>query len=57
VLILSSHNNKSDMTLLFPIALIVLDLGASLVYLLAGDLRRGIYWAAAATLTACVTYA
>jgi len=44
------------MTRAFPIALIILDLGASFIYLLEGDLRRTIYWLAAATLTSCVTF-
>jgi len=41
---------------IFPITLIVLDLGASGVYAWSGDLRRSIYWFAAAVLTACVTF-
>jgi hypothetical protein len=44
------------MTRTFPIALIILDLGASIVYAFNGDLRRTIYWLAAATLTSCVTF-
>ena len=41
---------------LFPTILIALDVCASLVYLSEGDLRRFIYWTAAAVLTATVTY-
>jgi hypothetical protein len=41
---------------LFPLALIVLDLGAGIVYAAGGDWKRGIYWFAAATLTATVTF-
>lgn len=41
---------------IFPIALIILDLGASAVYALDYDLRRATYWLAAAVLTACVTF-
>ena len=41
---------------LFPSALILLDLGASLFYAIDGDLRRTLYWLAAAVLTACVTF-
>lgn len=41
---------------LFPIALITLDCGAAFVYLWGGDVRRTIYWLAAAVLTACVTF-
>lgn len=40
----------------FPTILIVLDLCAAVVYAYDGDIRRMIYWVAAATLTACVTY-
>ena len=40
----------------FPCLLIALDLGAGGVYLWGGDLRRFIYWMAAATLTATVTF-
>jgi len=43
------------MTKLFPIILMVLDLCASLVYFSCGDVRRGIYWIAAATLTLTIT--
>ena len=39
----------------FPIALIVLDIIASIAYLLDGDFRRAIYWTAAAVLTICIT--
>ena len=41
---------------LFPTILIALDVCASLVYLFEGDLRRFVYWTAAAVLTATVTY-
>ena len=44
------------MTRFFPTTLIILDVGAAVVYLAAGDVRRFIYWMAAATLTATVTY-
>ena len=44
------------MTKLFPTILIVLDVAASVVYMAGGDVRRFIYWMAAATLTATVTY-
>ena len=39
----------------FPVALIVLDIGAALVYAWGRDWRLALYWAAAATLTTCVT--
>lgn len=41
---------------LFPSMLIVLDVCAALVYLSQGDLRKTIYWMAAAILTTTVTY-
>jgi hypothetical protein len=41
--------------MIFPTILIILDIGASAVYALAGDPRRAIYWFAAAVLTTCVT--
>lgn len=44
------------MTLIFPTALIVLDVAAAGVYAIDGDWRRCVYWFAAATLTACVTF-
>lgn len=44
------------MTVLFPSVLIALDVGAAIVYLADGDLRRMIYWLAAAILTATVTF-
>lgn len=43
-------------TRVFPSLLILLDLAAAVVYLYYGDYRRAIYWIAAATLTACITY-
>ena len=43
-------------TLIFPTILIALDVGAAVVYAVGGDWKRTIYWLAAATLTATVTY-
>lgn len=40
----------------FPTILIAIDLMASCAYLFEGDYRRALYWVAAATLTACVTF-
>ena len=42
--------------LVFPTVLIVIDVAAAAVYVAGGDVRRFIYWMAAATLTATVTY-
>lgn len=44
------------LTRLFPCVLITLDVAAGTVYLFHGDVRRFIYWIAAATLTATVTF-
>ena len=41
---------------LFPSILIALSLAAALVYGAHGDVRHAIYWLAAATLNACVTF-
>jgi hypothetical protein len=41
---------------LFPIILITLDVAAAIVYLCHGDFKHTIYWFAAATLTATVTF-
>jgi hypothetical protein len=41
---------------LFPVILITLDVAAAVVYCWHGDLKRTIYWLAAATLTATVTF-
>ena len=44
------------MTKLFPKILIILDVCAAVPYACNGNIRHMIYWLAAATLTACVTY-
>lgn len=41
---------------IFPILLILLDLGAAAVYGGAGDIRKVIYWIAAAVLNITVTF-
>ena len=41
---------------IFPSILIALDVAAALVYAFKADWRMAIYWLAAATLTACVTF-
>lgn len=40
---------------IFPIVLIVLDVLASVAYLCSGDVKRAVYWIAAAVLTVTVT--
>jgi hypothetical protein len=44
------------MARVFPSILIALDCAAAAVYACCGDVRRCIYWLAAATLTATVTF-
>lgn len=46
----------TDFERLCPMLVIALSLTASAIYFFAGDTRRCIYWAAAAVLTASVTY-
>lgn len=41
---------------LFPSCLILLDVAAALVYVCGGDVRKFVYWMAAAVLTAAVTF-
>ena len=41
---------------LFPTVLIVLDVCAAIPYAAKCNWRMAVYWMAAATLTACVTY-
>ena len=41
---------------IFPMSLIILDIGAALVYRINGDIRKVIYWLAAAVLNITVTF-
>ena len=41
---------------LFPTLLIILDVAAGTIWACHGDLRKAIYWIAAAILTICVTF-
>jgi hypothetical protein len=41
---------------MLPTLLIIISLGAAVVYGIEGDARKTIYWIAAAFLTASVTY-
>jgi Cdc6-like AAA superfamily ATPase len=43
-------------TQILPLALMAIDIAAGVVYACHGDVRRAIYWLAAATLTATVTF-
>ena len=41
---------------IFPISLIILDLGAALMYAVNKDFKMTTYWIAAAILNCCVTF-
>jgi hypothetical protein len=41
---------------IFPAILIALNICAAVVYFSNGDIKRGVYWVAAATLTYCVSF-
>ena len=41
---------------ILPITLIIIDVGAALVYALNKDFKMAIYWLAAAVLNVCVTF-
>lgn len=41
---------------ILPILLILIDIGAAVVYASGGDLKKMTYWLAAAVLNACVTF-
>lgn len=44
------------MKYIFPSTMIVLDLCAAGVYLFGGDVKKAVYWIAAAVLNMCVTF-
>lgn len=50
------QGKEAEVTKVFPSVLIALDVAAAAVYAAHGDVRRFIYWLAAATLTATVTF-
>jgi hypothetical protein len=41
---------------IFPLIMIVMDLGAAIVCLSGGDWKRALYWCAAALLTWSITF-
>lgn len=47
---------KMDVAKIFPLILIVLDVGAGVVYACGGDIRKAVYWIAAAVLNVAVTF-
>lgn len=51
-----TKGQKMKSEYIFPTILIALDVFAAIPYAAKGNWRMTIYWLAAATLTACVTY-
>ena len=47
---------KMKVEYLFPLALIVLDLAAAIVYAVQRDYKKAVYWVAAAVLNVTVTF-
>lgn len=47
---------KMNPKYIFPIVLIALDICAAIVYFIGKDYKHGVYWIAAAILTATVTF-
>lgn len=41
---------------IFPLALIILDVAAAMVYAACGDWKKAVYWVAAAVLNVTVTF-
>ena len=41
---------------IFPTLLMMLDIGAAIMYCISGDWKKTIYWIAAAVLNAAVTF-
>ena len=41
---------------IFPSILIALDFGAAVVFAVNGDIKKAVYWIAAAVLNICVTF-
>ncbi len=52
-----ARKEKKKMSMyIFPIALIVLDVGAAIMCIHGKDYKRAVYWLAAAVLNVCVTF-
>jgi hypothetical protein len=47
---------RQNMEKIFPTVIILLSLGAAIVYALKGDVRHATYWFAATVLNISVTY-
>ena len=41
---------------IFPVLLIALDIGAAVIYAACGDMKKAVYWIAAAVLNITVTF-
>lgn len=52
----TKKEQKAMSMLIFPCALIALDVGAAIVYLLNKDYKKAVYWLAAAVLNITVTF-
>lgn len=51
------EKEKKKMSMfIFPIALILLDVGAAIMCIIGKDYKRAVYWLAAAVLNICVTF-
>ena len=50
------RRKKKMLAYIFPIALIVLDMGAAIMYIIERDYRKAVYWTAAAILNISVTF-
>ncbi len=48
--------DKKLLIYIFPIALILLDVGAAVMCVISKDYKRAVYWLAAAVLNVCVTF-
>lgn len=51
-----SNGEAMKSTYLFPIAMIVMDVGAAVVYAVNKEYKKAVYWIAAAVLNVCVTF-
>ena len=53
----SQGKEKKKMSMyIFPVALILLDVGAAIMCIIGKDYKRAVYWFAAAILNASVTF-
>ena len=50
------HFSQIVKLLVFPVGLLICNLGSAVAYALAGDWKRAVYWAASAVCIAAVTF-